>query len=483
MKKICILVVSLLLVLSGCQNSNSKEIKTVDEKGVECYTYMNNDIPIVFGMPSCDNQELLNCSEEESYDLIQTYPDALYYLYNLEHVDDPYAYASKAANLLANKYEDVGTIEISCEHNNYFIIYIKVDGIYYPDDIFSKLINNNNVWMNGFVGNKFDFNNLDDLRSAIKNGFTFMDDNDKVVEVKTTSYNHETIKGPDGTSYKCEERLGTKVYRYCGYQIPVDLGFPELSIEEIKKLVNNPQKDDVASKINTLADAVCYMYYSNFKEGTGEHYKYNGIIFADGQLDYHDEKYYVEYFLSGLEILYTNRGHCCESSILINYLLHDDYKEMGYVRISYPPNEGGHVMLYVLADNGMYYLINPASYINYVNNFEDLWLPFYTKEKGYADNLKDLMNELYHSENGGMPGGHITMLFTLDSNDTYVIGSTTYGNELLAGPNVIENTKLFSIGSNPICWSDNTDYMEYDFKHEHSIDYVLGIKDLKIWEH
>jgi hypothetical protein len=166
---------------------------------------------------------------------------------------------------------------------------------------------------------------------------------------------------------------GSKVFYYADTSIPVELGKPQLSDEEIDTLISEQDYSKTAATINTLADAINY-------------YKRAGFTFYDKKnTNTHGKFHYVQ---SACQVLKSNEGQCVSMSNLNHFLLHDNYDEVGYVSVRSPGD--GHVMTYILQD-GKYYLINS---VDYTLNHNYFWLDSYPNVLGCAEDFQEIADSL-----------------------------------------------------------------------------------------
>lgn len=142
---------------------------------------------------------------------------------------------------------------------------------------------------------------------------------------------------------------GTKVFSCAGTSLPVGLGMPKLSDEDIDALIAEGDYAKMAETITTMADAanLCYRMELEFDESRDNN--------THGEFHYRN---------SAWSVLENGIGQCVSMSNLIHYLLKGDYEEVGYVNVR--TSGDGHVMSYIRHE-GMYYLINSADYVYMYN--------------------------------------------------------------------------------------------------------------------
>ena len=142
---------------------------------------------------------------------------------------------------------------------------------------------------------------------------------------------------------------GTQVFSCAGTNLPVGLGMPKLSDQEIDALIAEGDYGKMAETITTMADAanLCYRMELDFDESRDNN--------THGEFHYRN---------SAWSVLENGIGQCVSMSNLIHYLLKGDYEEVGYVNVRTAGD--GHVMSYIRHE-GMYYLINSADYVYMYN--------------------------------------------------------------------------------------------------------------------
>lgn len=126
------------------------------------------------------------------------------------------------------------------------------------------------------------------------------------------------------------------------FRIPVELGVPQYSLEDIKNMVNsNLSLDEVAEKISTVPDLIQYLYHKGYRSQDTEsiHFYVDGI------------KWTVN--TSARTAFERNYGNCGGSSNIFNYVLRDDYDSQGYYMVF--RNCGGHIFNYFVKDEVYYF--------------------------------------------------------------------------------------------------------------------------------
>ena len=243
-----------------------------------------------------------------------------------------------------------------------------VDGKYYPLDVAQYLHSPSN-YLNNYVEDNYLCSNISELEEKLKTGNPWAAGENVIV----TCLDEESIPSPLSSKHKKDKNFkgkkitlitgeetttykynNTEVYDYCGVQIPLGLGLPKISLDEINELINSDHTT-VAEKITTFADAIAYVVNAGFDWQDNAGWKFGEIAMADvGNVNYRNDPFM--YSTSGLELLNLELGQCSSMSTLFNYLLYGDYPEVGYVKTT------EHAMLYVVDEDGIYYLLNPANY-------------------------------------------------------------------------------------------------------------------------
>ena len=453
-------------------------LKEYEKWGIDCYYYEQYVFPDAIGFPRLTKEEIDQIDETNESDVISTYPDMICYLKRKGFLGVPSENIQKGINILLGDYEEIGTITVYFKKSDYDLLYVKANGSYYPLDLSFNLLDQKD-WMESLDAEECSFDDLDHLLDTIVEHYTNEtlgrpgEGSGKAVSATARSVEFlGKVEAPNGTIMNLEQLHGEKIFNYSGTQIPLGLGLPVLTSEQIEELINEQDFNKTRETITTLADAVCYLFKSGFKEG-GE---INSGRFAGtdvGNIEFAGD--HLLYTVSGEEMMSIKEGQCSAMCTLNHYLLRDDYDELGYIKLSYTDNDG-HAMVYIKKD-GKYYLINPADYVfakgpygNYVEAF-DGWLSYYKEdEPGSADSLEELMNNMIN--NRIAPGGTISKLITLDYDGVFCNGPSS------GGINRLGVTVLFPKGSNVKAWTDNTpiDYVEPE--HSTSQTNISGIADL-----
>lgn len=481
MKKIiCIALV--LCFLCGCEEKKTEVVPkpsfsiTKDKTGVEVVDFMSYQVPRELGEPEFLYTQVAEMNITEAYEKINTLIDTTSFVYaNYDVYSSSDRLIHKICDMIGDYYDDVGLISVYFGDDYLNFMYIYQNNKYYLIDYYDLIFkNSNHRWFGKFA----DYNCVSSSRDDIVD--IFKDYYDNVTNVVFTSLAFRYIVDDNGNEYKVLKRLGEDIFVYEDYQVPYNLGLPVLTSDEINELVKSTNKEDVADRITTLADAIAYLKYSKFAQD------FRNINYMCDQYNVNDMgNIYTNdtvYTASGLESLYINRGQCSSMSTLLCYLLQNDYPEIGYVKLAYTNNDG-HAMIYIKGNDNRYYLINPASYVIPYDESKDTllyantdttWLSSYTEEKGCCDTLEELMNELTNSNAPGARGVKINTLYTFSYNGIFCMK----GNDL----NSSGITIIFPIGSNPVCWTNNANVLEGEVDCNTSQTSIIGIKDLDIYK-
>lgn len=275
------------------------------------------------------------------------------------------------------------------------------------------------------------------------------------------------VFSPNGKKFATHTRLGETVFDYCGSEIPLGLGLPELTFEEIDRLIESEDYSAIKEAVKTLADAVCYVSRAGFRmDPSTTMHRFHDLEYIDyGNLHY-VTNIRGNYSAPAVEIMRLRTGQCTAMSTLFNYLLWGDYPEFGYLHIKFSDNDG-HAMIYLQGHDDKYYLVNPVQYVGGSN----LWLGFYSSERACTDTLAELMQSLIDSENPGKPGVSIRSLYTQNWDGVWCVIADDGG-----PPENRNNPWIFPTGSNATYWAGpNPNYKYRETKHPTSQEYVIGL--------
>ena len=465
---------------SPADPSKGKLLQVSNKGKAVFYKYYDFDIPIDVGSPALSENDIKSVSLENEAETVNTVPDLIFFAYKRLYNNgvipgDPNIYTERALRDLSGDYDEIGRISLTVDNEtalrvcsgNYDLLYVKANDKYYPFDIIQNVVGKKE-WMAGLKNTEqAGFDSLEDLSETIKKEYAnFMFNRGEITDVFPCSFIIlDNIDAPNGKSLERTIRLGEEVIDYFGFQIPVNLGLPDLTDDEIDRLIQDNDYDATRESIRTLADAVCYIRKAGFKEAR-KRIDYGSIIGADiGNLTYgpNDDDYY--YSASGKELLMIREGQCTAMCTLMHYLLKDDYEELGYVRLSFT-NDDGHMMLYIKS-KGRYYLINPADYVQ-----EDTkkWIWSYSeKDRASGDSLEELMNNMLDC--GQVEGFNIRKLITIDYDGVCCVC------EVDDYINLPDSTMGFPPEAKVQVWTENTSVTYREPKHSTSQTDVIGIAE------
>lgn len=133
------------------------------------------------------------------------------------------------------------------------------------------------------------------------------------------------------------------------------LGLPNTSKERLLELKGNPEA--LQSEIDSLYEALLYLHLSDWA------YEPVTTVVSDNNLDW-------RYYGPAEIVIQYNKGTCVGVANFINYVLKDDYDEVGYI-LMYYVHDSNHVINYILQD-GVYYTIDGTAFLNHydVTGFE-----------------------------------------------------------------------------------------------------------------
>lgn len=463
MKKTIILS-ALLIVLCACaptqQENNLEETTLQYEKRLneEVFVVENRQIPLALKEPQHNIEYFENRKDtdvEGMADEISTYADALLYLlgkdYNGREEELTYVFAM----LLEKDYEEIRVIRIYVQNEYHFVLAIKANNKYYLMDPPSDY-NGRNYWLENYSCEEGAFNNIDELISTLYEAYP-INGVDSVICVP---------KEPDGKKMELIDNANEPVYEYKGHDYYLGYGAPLLSDEEINELVKEYQKgnyDLIKDKISTIPDMVYFCESIGFKSAG-----WNNIVSTSnysgpdvGNIVYNDDIFC--YSLSGKEILMLNEGQCSATATLLDYLLKDDYDEVGYVAINFLNNDNGgktidgHVINYIKNEDS-YYLISPSYYIA----GDNIWEKDYDFKGGFSS-LEEAMEKLNASD---YPNGKVVATAAFEYDGIYMASDNRSSNKI--------TNRVFPEGADvKVCLG--TKYSFSKPKHPSNQDYVLGV--------
>ena len=477
-----IFVSVLLFCLFGCSSSDTKgdsqthtpDYPVSEKNGEQIYTFRMFEIPVALGYPQIEQKDIGNISSEDINKSINTYADLLNYIVFSEKEDNKFSIQRAATIISEGEYDDVGIISLEFSNEYYRLMYIKTNGKYYPIDYKSQAGSASTKWLAHFEEDNYVSENLEEVIAKLSENFPYKNNYGEYKGYETYSTSYTLIKAPNGEELIRTNRFNEDMIYYADYELPLGLGLPKLTENEIDDLitrVNNGDYECVLDEISTVPDLVMFMRKAGF-ESRGHDDSivrtnlYNG---ADvGNIVYYDDSFM--YTISGMESLIIKKGQCTSTTAFFNYVLFGDYEEFGYVNLTNysddPQMNGydGHVFAYIM-NNDKYYLIDPANY----DDGGTEWMYRFDGEKASSDSIEELIECVYHST---YPSGAKTasvVAFVYDG--LYARKLVFSGNKTDASNNVFimpEGAEL------KVCIG-----CKYDFgkpKHPTSHDIILGVE-------
>lgn len=494
MKKI-LLVLVIFLVITGCSNTSTFNDNNITEErqvldldysystvnGIDVFSYTDDkyktkmEFPKALGFPKYTIEELKQLDKESAIAQLDNFADIYMYIHyvknvmknNIEGINIFYEY-------LKDKYDEVKYLNITDGITNYRILCVLTEGNYYPLDI-SQYLHSPAKYLNNYAEDNYLCSDLSQLEEKLKVGNPWMNGENVIVTClegdnipKPLSSKHDKdkswqdkkitlINGEETTVYKYNN---TEVYDYCDVQIPLGLGLPKLTLDEINELINSDHTT-VAEKITTFADAIAYVVNAefNYQDNTG--WRFGEISMADvGNICYPDDPFI--YSASGLELLNLRLGQCTSMSTLFNYLLYGDYPEVGYVKTT------EHGMLYVVDNNGIYYLLNPANYImqnghlNCTRLYEMSCQGMLVSSEDPQELFEDFIR--YFSA---------TFLYTYSYDGVWCMTVKNPGESSFSDPN---ETQILPEGCKVVCYVGDMNFEYAVPKHSTSQTNIIGLK-------
>ena len=464
MKTIKILLSLLIIVmLVGCNNESSKE-EPEAKYNEEIYIYNDIEIPVALGSPSLTEEELKNIKVKETKDRINNYADALMYLQKYYKNALPLDTINKMCELLSDDFEEISYINLKFTDTNYLVMVIKTSGLYYPVDVYDN-VTNSGEWLRNYQDLQYVSDDLEKTTNNVVKGNRLVSDKGDVVsyDVICLYDSNAPIIYIDLDINKFGNESG---YTYNSFQFIDAYGLPKLSDDEIKNLVDEINKGNYEAArtgVSTVLDFVRLMEELGFKSTSinnlvpGDNYRGVDV----GNISYNDRDGFM-YTISGTESLIVKEGQCTSTASLLNYILSDDYEEVGYVFLRFisrdTGNEDGHAINYIKVDD-KYYLVSPSYYLTGDGawiNYPELW-------EG-NNNLSSIMEKVCESN---YPNGKGSYNIAFKYDGIYCVGFAGYLNG---------KTKLLIPTGAEVKANTNCEYSFADPKHPTSQDTVLGVQ-------
>lgn len=369
----------MLLTIVGCSSGGVKSSKLY---GIDTYVMGEYNMPQDLGKPSLTDEELNSLKDQDFNNVknqITSYIDLLRYLETkgeLLNDADLYLWAK-------DNFENVEIVKTERKENKTKIIYsypfVRINDNYYPLDLTRDIIDKTYLLKNKEeVGS---FKEFKDYKKYISINYPHV--YDKVYLIDSENM---VILDNGEFSEKCDER-NTECFSYYGYNIPLGLGTPKLTQEEILKLVESDDYEYIAKTISTAADAMAYVT-NRFKMQSGFiNSEFDGGYCVDYGNVWFDNDRMVQCTLSAAQLIDLKQAQCSAISTVMNFLLIDDYDELGYVALSSRSEGGdGHAINYAKGFDGRYYLIDASIFLYGSPSWlRNIW------HNGHADTLEELM--------------------------------------------------------------------------------------------
>lgn len=404
MKRMLAMLLAVLMVLSlaGCGADTSDEDKSVFCE--VCGVYYPEEL----GAPVLGEAvgELVSQDISVTAEQITNVGDAIYYLQEANAANRVDAFVA----LIKDDYDEVGTILfMTSENYKYTCAYVRLGENYYPFDPvklgISKILDSEKA-----CGAATD---IEALAQRMQADFPRQSGVDVYYSIMPLFYS-DAASDNEADVHGVNETTGyNSVIDF--YEIPFELGEPQYSEEEIKKMIaDDLTLDETAQKLSTLADVVQYLYLKGYLSDSG-----------DIGFDAYGRKWKVN--RSARVVYNNNAGNCGGGSNLLNYLLRGDYDEQGYVQESANPGGGGHIYNYFKQDDIYYFLdltqvVFDNSYMKYNYSIYATADPYEFSEyyigKNHKQNQADDLNYLrlqymYPYDEDHLPVGMTTFMQAL----------------------------------------------------------------------
>ena len=354
----------LATVLAVCVMATTIFVATPDAAEAASKTKYYSGMPEAIGVMELSDKQITSLSKSKDIqklaDKINTVADCVRYFkkckfkfYGYEssgetflkkRKGDDYGSTRAFAYLLANDYDEIGTIYMEKKSGKgwEFLLYVKTGDKYYAVDPSQYLEggNYNSKFMGNYTGKNFYSSTLKGLKSKLVKG---LDSKYKVTETEVISkisddmiyYDHKYINIRAGLDKdKVEAGLDK-------------LTEAEYSYSELEAMIaEDDTLDAYAAKLRTAEDIVRVLKLKNYADVK---YKNSMTIQTKSAADYS-----VDWAgnINAQTAFDRNSGSCASTSHLVNYILKDDFEEQGYVQ--FVDNDGGHVFNYFVID-GLYY--------------------------------------------------------------------------------------------------------------------------------
>ena len=439
--------------------------------GIPMYMYDEFQVPLGLGLPKLSREEALSVEETDEADRINTYPDLLMYLRDRTDYADPSVPNLTHSYILLGDYDTVKILKVKMSEGVMPVIIIGNGEKYYVVDLFEKAMAAKNMKHFYDVCGLKEFDSLEEVEETFSKEFPWGGAVQwaKIEEVEVPYM----IKAPNGQYLSVEKRLGHDVFVYFNVQIPLGLGLPKLTLEEIDELLVEKDAEKIRDRISTLADAVCYISEANYRMADRK-LPDNPFGAQDvGNIRYNKDDRF-NYSLSGAETLMIDQGQCSSMSTLLHFMLRDDYEELKYIHLL--AVDDGHIMICIKND-GLYYLINPVDYKkqrrpdgSLEKYIKRLWLEeFEDSNVVCSDSLEEMMVDL---SKGDLAGRQITKIITIDYDGVFVSGDKDG-----KSPGIPGNYNVYPTGAKAEAWTPDSPIEYRDPKHNTSQLGIIGLAD------
>lgn len=190
------------------------------------------------------------------------------------------------------------------------------------------------------------------------------------------------------------------------YQLSNELGGVTITAQEAYALVD-AAPEEAQKKIQTAADVLMYMLAAQTADCGGCFCEQSG-------------GYTWHYNLTAKEVMEQKKANCGACANLVNYLLADDYDEVGIIQHAYyPDNGGGHVYNYILYE-GSYYIVDLSWYIfaNY-DPAQDFPVMRLATLEAYGEKVHELYGGVSMVIALTSPGQHLPNIFGEEFGDVH----------------------------------------------------------------
>ena len=445
-----------------------------EEFGMPIYRYDDFRVPLGLGLPALTREVTAAVKEENEAEMINTYPDLLMYLKDRTDYYDPPAPNLLHSYILLGDYDIVKLLKVKCSYEGENCVMILGNGEHlYVCDLFEKATAAKNMKIFPIVCGMKEFDSLEEVYDTFSKEFPW---GGSVISAKIEEIDApEKTQAPNGMTLNVKKRLGEDVFIYSDTEIPLGLGLPTLTYEEIDKLIEEKDAEKTREAIATVADAVCYLNRADYKfSGKNDLSKNSFNANNVGNIPYNKEDNFV-YSISGAESLLINRGQCTSLSTLMQYLLKDDYDEMLYLQVC--KTDDSHVLL-CIRNGDRYYLINPVDYAKanrpdgtYEPMIRSKWLYFFSDDQtGSSSSLEELMHDV--AKNEEILYGKLSKVITVDFDGVFCWGKKGEKSSYLPG-----NYSVFPEGSIATAWTPDSP-IDYETPvHSISQTEIIGLAD------